>query len=272
MKRGFVDTADGQIHYRVTGEGPAVIVFHQTPESSRAMVPVLEGLASRGLRAIGMDTMGYGESDRPNPPFTSMEQFAASVSNFITGLGLERAHLVGCLTGSQIAMQTAADYPDQVETLVTQEAFNWGTESRRAVHERIHRYHTRREDGGHLIELWQRTRYGATLVERDARLREFLYVNDDTGAEVYGSMGWEGAGPYAMCRQDIWSVAPRIKAPTLLTYRENSELDRALEKFLQLIPNARGQRNCPFFMRDPDGFAEVAANFIQNPVTPSPAA
>jgi pimeloyl-ACP methyl ester carboxylesterase len=264
MKRGYVDTPHGQVHYRIAGDGPPVVVLHETPASSATMEPLLEAL-SREMTAIGMDTMGYGESDRPPQPYTTMAEFAQSVAWFIDGLGLPSVNLFGVLTGSQIAMQTAADFPNLVSAIAVQECFNWGTPERRAVHERIHRYHPRRADGGHLLELWERTQYYGDLRRREQAFRNFLRVNDDAGAEVYGGMGWEGAAPYAMCRQEMWTVTPRVQAPALVLYRRNSELHRALERFLQTLPRARGMRDAPSFHDDPEGLARLLIDFYRNP-------
>ena len=124
MRRGYVDSPDGQIHYREAGEGEPVIILHPTPMSSRALIPLIEATAAQGFRAIGMDTMGYGESDRPKKPYTTMGEFAQSVVWLMDGLGIDKANLLAGLTGSQIALQVAADFPDRVKSVVTQEAFN----------------------------------------------------------------------------------------------------------------------------------------------------
>lgn len=268
MKRGYVDTPDGQIHYHITGDGPPVIILHATPTASATLVTLLEAFAAEGFTAIGMDTIGYGESDRPNPPYTTMEQFAQAVAWFIQGLGLEKVHLYGDKTGSQIALQTAADFPDLVASVAVFESFNWGTESRRAVHEHIHRYHPRSEDGSHIMALWNRTGNPSRkqdLRSREVALRAFLAVNDNTGTECYGVMGWEGAAPFAMTRQDMWSLAPRIQQPAFVMYGPNSELHRALEKFLVTLPHAKGTREAPSPRIDPEAGAKLIGDFFKNP-------
>ncbi len=72
---------------------------------------------------------------------------------------------------------------------------------------------------------------------------DYLQINDDEGVEkIYGGMGWEGAGPNAMTQWDTWEHVQRIQAPTLVIHGTASELGRSHEKFLELIPNARGIR------------------------------
>lgn len=265
MKKGYVDTPMGQIHYREVGEGEPVVVLHQTPSSSVLMEPLMHGLAKE-MRAIGMDTPGYGFSDRPNKdgkvmPYTSMEQFAQSVAWFIQGLGLEKVHIFGDHTGSQIALQTAADFPELVKSVAVFEPFNWGTPSRRAVHERLHRYHTRTEDGSYLMELWDRVKNSPDIRTREQNFRDFLASNDES--DVYGSMGWEGAGPYAMTRQDMWSVAPRITARTYVMYPSDSELLRAYDRFMSTLPNAVGTLEAPPLRRDGEAGAEDLLKFYR---------
>jgi pimeloyl-ACP methyl ester carboxylesterase len=265
MKRGYVDTPHGQIHYRTEGSsGAPVIVFHETPSSSARMAPIVHELGKE-MQAFGMDTMGYGSSDRPPAPYTTMSEFAQSVAWFIEGLGKGPANLFGVLTGAQIALQTAAEHPDLVKAVAVSEAFNWGVDSRRAVHERIHRYFPRSEDGSHIMELWNRSRFQTDVKLREQSLRDHMAVNDDTGADVYGGMGWEGAGPYAMCRTVIWDVTPKIQAPTLVMYSKNSERGRALARFLDTLPRAKGDDDAPSFRTDPAATARLLIDFFNNP-------
>src|SRR5207302_1490484 len=95
MKRGYVDTPHGQMHYRIESpegyDGVPVIVMHSTPASSAQMAPLLRELGKE-MTAIGIDTIGYGDSDRPPVPYTTMHEFAQSVAWFIQGLGYKRIH------------------------------------------------------------------------------------------------------------------------------------------------------------------------------------
>ncbi len=137
MRRGFVDTPDGQIHYLEEGSGDPVVLLHPSPHSSNFFyhtIPVL----SPHLRVIAMDSMGYGDSDRPSPPYTEMIQYARSVTWLLDGLGIEKAHIVGFLTGAEVATEVGAAFPDRVNKLVLSEVFNWNTDSRRAVHQKLH--------------------------------------------------------------------------------------------------------------------------------------
>ncbi len=264
LKRGFVLSPHGNIEYFELGSGEPLVMLHPTPGSCmvfRDVAPLLAG----EIRVISMSTMGFGQSDRPPSPYTTLTEFAEAVVWLLDGLGLERANVYGLLTGSEIAVEVAASWPDRVGKLVVEEVFNWNTPARRAVHERIHRYVPERPDGSHLIELWRKVggdREGADLARVTEWFISNLLVNSDDGAEVYGSTGWEGAATYAMCRYEMWDATPKIAAPTLVMHTVDSERGRAHEKFLATIPRSRGVR---LQDRDPELWAAALLDFLRAP-------
>ncbi len=244
LERGFVLSPHGNIEYFEVGNGEPLVMLHSTPNSCMAYRDIAPLLAA-DCRAIAMSTMGYGQSDRPPEPYTTLTEFARAVTWLLDGLGLEKASVYGNSTGSQIALVLAAEFPERVDKLILEEVFNWGTPSRRAVHERVHRYYEESADGSHLLDLWKKVggdRPGADLKLTSERFLNNLIVNSTEGAEAYGQMGWEGAGPYAMTHLDIWESASRIQAPTLVLHGTTSQLGRSHEKFLATIPHARGLR------------------------------
>src|SRR5690348_2858832 len=66
MRKGYVDTPEGQIHYITAGSGGVpLILLHQNPSSARMWEAVIPGLAARGRQVVAFDTPGYGNSDAP---------------------------------------------------------------------------------------------------------------------------------------------------------------------------------------------------------------
>lgn len=244
LRRGFGMSPHGNIEYFEMGAGEPLLMLHPTPGSCmwyRHVAPLLAGDA----RVISMTTMGYGQSDRPPKPYTTLTEFARAATWLLDALELPRASVFGSHTGAEVAAVLAAEFPERVDKLILEEVFNWGTPSRRAVHERIHRYYEEKPDGSHLVELWKKVggdREGSDLARSSEWFLNNLIVNSSEGAEVYGAMGWEGAGPYAMTHHDMWESAPRIEAPTLVIHGTTSELGRSHEKFLQTIRRSRGVR------------------------------
>jgi len=264
LKRGFVLSPHGHIEYFELGTGEPLVMLHPTPGTCMAFRDVASLLAS-DVRVISMSTMGFGHSDRPPAPYTTLTEFGQAVVWLLDGLGIERASVYGLLTGSEIAVEVAVSWPDRVDKLVVEEVFNWNTPARRAVHERVHRYVPEQPDGSHLIELWNKVggnREGADLAQVTEWLIGNLMVNSDEGAEVYGSTGWEGAATYAMCRYEMWDATPRIAAPTLVMHTVDSERGRSHEKFLATIRRSRGVR---LESRDPEPWAGAVLEFLREP-------
>ena len=116
-KRGYVETPEGLIHYRERGEGPVLLLLHQTPSNSEQYSGSLPLFAARGYRTIAMDTPGFGMSDAPAAKPSHMRWFASRVVQLLDGLGIDRAHIFGHHTGCTIALEVAASYPQRVGKL-----------------------------------------------------------------------------------------------------------------------------------------------------------
>ena len=116
MRQGFADTGEGQIYFAEAGSGPALILLHPSPQSSRVYWRLMPVLAER-YRVVALDTLGFGRSD-PLPDGITMARLGASVGDAMSALGIKRAHLFGFHTGNKIAAALAADCPDRVDRLV----------------------------------------------------------------------------------------------------------------------------------------------------------
>jgi len=117
-RRAYVDTPEGQVHYRERGSGRPVLLLHQTASSSvmweRAMA-----LLPRGIRAIAMDTPGFGGSDPPAElPAEGLAYYARRVAGFLDALELGAVPVAGHHTGAMVAAELAAGHPDRVRRLL----------------------------------------------------------------------------------------------------------------------------------------------------------
>src|SRR5947209_8708117 len=97
-RRGYVDSEDGQIHYRECGDGSPLILLHLNPASSQTWETVLPLFADRGYRAVAFDTPGYGNSDRPAER-PDMDGYARRIADAATSLGMSTFDLIGHHTG-----------------------------------------------------------------------------------------------------------------------------------------------------------------------------
>jgi pimeloyl-ACP methyl ester carboxylesterase len=153
MRHGFADTRHGQVHYVEEGSGEPVVLLHQTPRSWDEYRDVLPLLGPH-VRAIAMDTLGFGASARPAEPWT-VELFAAGVLDLCDALDLDRFAVVGHHTGAVIAVEVAAAAPGRVRGLVLSGMPYVDADRRRRVATRPPIDHVvPAADGSHLTRLW----------------------------------------------------------------------------------------------------------------------
>ena len=118
VRRGYLDTPEGQIHYRESGSGAPVVLLHQTASSSVMWERVMRQFPA-GFRLLAPDTPGFGSSDPPSgPPASGLAYYAGRIRGFLQALGIEQATVVGHHTGAMIAAELAAAHPELVRKLV----------------------------------------------------------------------------------------------------------------------------------------------------------
>ena len=113
MRRGYVDTSQGQVHFREGGEGTPLVLLHQSPSSSAMWEMVIPVFADRGYRAVAFDMPGFGMSDPPTRE-PDLGDYAAWVFEACDVLGLERPHVFGHHTGGSVALKMAHLRPEGV--------------------------------------------------------------------------------------------------------------------------------------------------------------
>ena len=102
---------------RRAGNGPPVVLLHESPRSSAAFVPAIEALAAR-FTVIAPDTPGYGGSDPLPLHRPQIADYADALKEVMDGLGLDRVALFGRHTGAAIAIECANLYPERVSGVV----------------------------------------------------------------------------------------------------------------------------------------------------------
>lgn len=108
LKRYFATIESGrwgarQVHYRRAGNGPTLIMLHQSPQSSRDLVPLIREWSSR-FTIIAPDTPGYGLSDPLGVKTASMDDFAVAAEEFLNAIGVEDFAVYGFHTGAGMAV------------------------------------------------------------------------------------------------------------------------------------------------------------------------
>ncbi|CAD5932983.1 MULTISPECIES: alpha/beta fold hydrolase [Streptomyces] len=154
LRKGYVPSRFGQLHYVETGDGEPVLLLHQTPRSWTEYLDVLPLVGAR-YRAIAMDTLGYGASAKPEGQHT-IERFADGVGDLIEALGLHHFHLVGHHTGGVVAVEVAARFQDRVASLLLS-ATSFVDDEKRGSRGRVDHVDPA-PDGTHLRQLWDNRR------------------------------------------------------------------------------------------------------------------
>lgn len=108
-----------RVEYDSYGEGDRVVVLVHGLLMNRRMHERLgPALAERGNRAICVDLLGHGRSDRPEDlRLYSMPLFARQVAALLDHLGLESAVVGGTSLGANVALELATRDPERVKGL-----------------------------------------------------------------------------------------------------------------------------------------------------------
>ncbi|MCP5327065.1 MAG: alpha/beta fold hydrolase [Steroidobacteraceae bacterium] len=232
-----------QVHYRKTGKGPLVILFHQSPLSSRDMIATMERW-QQDFTCIAPDTPGFGLSDPLGVPQAEMHDYAEAAVEFMDALGIDKAAVYGFHTGAMISGALAAGFPERV-ICAAANGYVILTEQERA--EIVANYLPAYEpkwDGSHLTWLWARLReqliffpwYAKTLEQRldfdlppptalHAGLLDFMRSGD------HYRVGYRAA--FTM-RSDL--ALQQVKVPILVTAADTDVLAAQLDRVRRPSP------------------------------------
>ncbi len=156
MKPRFLTIGPRRVAWRAAGAGPAAILLHGSPQSSRALAGLGAAIAAAGLCAIMPDTPGAGLSEPLPSSNLTIADLADALAAFADALGLGRFPLYGTHTGAAIACAFAARFPQRVTTLVLDGLAAWTDAERAAYRQDYAPPFLPRWDGGHLTWLWSR--------------------------------------------------------------------------------------------------------------------
>jgi pimeloyl-ACP methyl ester carboxylesterase len=127
--RSFYALVDGvRLHYLRDGSGPVVVLLHGYAETSHMWRPLISALASTHT-VIAPDLRGAGESDMPAAGYDK-KSMAQDIHALVVSLDIQHVRIVGHDIGLMVAYAYAAQYPDEVDSLVLMDAFlpgvgNW---------------------------------------------------------------------------------------------------------------------------------------------------
>ena len=79
IREQFVQVNGRHVLVRYAGRGPAILLLHQSPQNSRALIPWIERLA-QSYAVLAPDTPGFGFSDPPPLAQPTIPDYAAALN------------------------------------------------------------------------------------------------------------------------------------------------------------------------------------------------
>jgi pimeloyl-ACP methyl ester carboxylesterase len=247
IRRGFLDVAGGQVHYRECGMGGArpLILLHPSPGSGLMLAPLL-GAMGESRWTIALDTRGNGDSTAlPGTP--EIADFAAATWEAIDALAIRNCDLFGSHTGASIALEAALQQPRRVGHLIIDNMGLWSPQ--RQQDQIAHNSPVVKPDmmGSQLNWAWHYCRdqflfapwydrRAATRRDIDMpspeRLHEFV-------VEVLKALGTYHLSYAAVSRYDKRARLPLLSVPTLISSSPSDPLMRYVDEIAALVPCSR---------------------------------
>lgn len=258
IRKGYADSAEGQIHYRCAGpdDAPVIAFFHQTASSSAMWERVLARLAD-SYRCYAFDTPGFGGSYQP-ADIPDLAAPAARLKEAIDDLGIGRLHLCGHHTGGCIALELAPMLGERVQSLTLIGPVLVNDAERAEYKKTFVRPFAIEPSGAFLETAWKYLQFIGAGSDVELQTRELA---DHLVAHRTMPMAFS-----AVWNQDVAALLGQVNVPLLLMCSEEDVLWPLFERACAMRPDAeRAVVGGSDFQpdRDPHGVAAALAAFVQ---------
>ena len=158
ITRHFIDVPQGagkrRVHYRKCGSGPALLMVHQSPRSSKEYEVLMREWGAH-FTCIAADSPGFGQSD-PLPPEPSINDFADANIALLDALGLNRVHAYGFHSGGIILVTALKRNPERFNCMAVGGYAIWTADEMHIFGESYLPPFHPQPYGEHLVWLWAR--------------------------------------------------------------------------------------------------------------------
>jgi pimeloyl-ACP methyl ester carboxylesterase len=243
VRKRFVAVDGRLVHYRTAGEGPPLLLLHDSPRSSALHLPLLQAL-SDAFTVIALDTPGYGLSDPLlGGPF-EIADFSRALTQTLDALGIDRAGFYGFHTSSKILLDFAVRFPERVSLAVMDGLSLPPGGPDPAYIASYMRPFELDEDGAYIAREWTRLRdSGRWFPWFDRRPQTRIVRSASSPAQLHQSfLDYFNSGPHyadAYRAAMFYLAAPqlqKLKARTVIMARSDDVLFSHLDRLPEPLP------------------------------------
>ena len=116
VRNSRLKLSQGQIFWRETGQGEAIVFIHGECSASSQWSAYFEELG-RKHQCLAPDLLGFGDSERSKGTY-SIQWESEVLEELFTNLRLKQFYLVGDGLGAWIAARYAINHPEQIKGLI----------------------------------------------------------------------------------------------------------------------------------------------------------
>ena len=254
---GYVQVAEGRIHYVKHGTGFPILMTHSIGQSWWGFEDILEPLGE-DFTCYAMDMLGHGGSDDPLTGISWLD-LSGCVLHFMEELNIQKAHIIGVSVGAALAVEIAGSHPEMVDKVVMVGSPVWGPASAAEIIKPPSLVWN--EDGTFTPktpeQLIKRGAFADPSPEVVSKFNELWTRAAKPAYEILVALAW----------YDITSKLHHVKAPTMVIYG-----DRDPQRYGQDILKHNLPRSCAVTMEgvghhppteDPVGFVNEVRPFLK---------
>ena len=116
IRRDYSDTQFGRVHHWTIGEGPALLLVHQSGQTSAEYLSLAPFLANT-FKVIGIDLLNHGQSDSSTYEL-NVDEYADSVIDVLDDIGIEKVHILGQHGGAAVAINLGLRHSARIGKLI----------------------------------------------------------------------------------------------------------------------------------------------------------
>lgn len=243
----FVQCGERRVFVRHAGQGPAVVLLHQSPQNSRSMLALMARLAPQHA-VFAPDSPGFGFSDPLALAQPTIPDLAQAVLRLLDALGLERVLLYGVHTGAVVAARLALERSDRVAALVCDGLALFNADERRGLLDGYLPPFEPAWDGSHLLWLWARLReqnffFPWQMKSAAHRLPFAMPAPDKLHADVLDVLdagdGYRAGYRAPFLYEQGAATAAALRVPARLFYRDSDVLAPHITRLVGLPAQAQ---------------------------------